>query len=256
MALAHRLADRGATLVLTDLDPERLDAARQHVKQRGGTAHAVPADVSSWEDWQRVERAVDEHLGGVDVLVLNAGVGTAGSVGEVALDDWEWLLRINLWGVIYGCHIYAPRMQAAGAGWILNVASAAAIASGAEMGPYNVAKAGVVALTETLAQELAPFGVQTSVVCPTFFRSRLTENVRATRPDLLNLTQRLVGSASWTAEEVADAGLRGLERGDLYIFPQRDARILWYAKRLLGQRFPWAVRRFQDRSTRPHVKPA
>lgn len=251
-ALACRLAERGAHLALVDLDGGRLDAVRAEVEQRGGTAYGITADVSSWDDWQRVVQTVDDKLGRVDVLILNAGVASAGEVGEVPLEDWEWLLRINLWGVLYGCHIYAPRMRAAKNGWILNVASAAAIASAPSMGPYNVAKAGVVSLTETISQELAPFRVHASVVCPTFFRSRLAERTRTAEPSMQRLTEKLVGSASWTAEEVAAVCLRGLERGDTYIFPQRDARYLWYVKRMLGPHFPGLMGWLRDRAVRRH----
>lgn len=243
-----KLADKGGAVLMTDLDPERLETARKRVAERGALALAVQADAGCWEDWQRVDQVVRQELGMVDVLVLNAGVASVGSVGDVSLNDWEWQLRVNLWGAIYGSHLYAPRMKAARTGFVLTVASAAAIASAPDMGPYNVAKAGVVSLSETLAQELGPSGVQVSVVCPTFFRSRLGENTRSTRPDLLRLTEKLVGRSKWTASAIADACLEGLERGALYILPQPDAKALWVAKRTLGARFTDAMTWFRTRA--------
>ena len=88
-ALAGRLAERGARLVLTDLDQQRLDTAQAEVRERGGTAHAIVADVGSWDAWQRVAETVDRELGTVDVLINSAGVASIGAIGEVPLEDWS-----------------------------------------------------------------------------------------------------------------------------------------------------------------------
>src|SRR5678809_318336 len=89
-------------------------------------------------------------VGGVDLVINNAGVAVAGRMGEVSLDDWRWIFGINLWGVIHGCHVFVPRLRRQKSGHIINVASAAGLLSPPMMGPYNVTKAAVVALSETL----------------------------------------------------------------------------------------------------------
>ena len=109
----------------------------------------------------------------------NAGVAAGGLVGEQSLDDWKWIVDINLWGVIHGCHVFAPRFRAQRSGYILNVASAAGFVSLPEMASYNVTKAGVIALSETLCGELSPCGVRVSVTCPSFFKTNLMDVLRS-----------------------------------------------------------------------------
>ena len=121
-------------------------------------------------------------------------------------------------------------------GFILNVASAAGLIAAPLMGPYNVTKAGVIALSETLRTELEGDDVAVSVLCPTFFRTNIHKTQRS--PEKLRATSaKLVEGAKWSAEEIARVALRGLERGQLYIIPQTDGKMLWRAKRALGGGF-------------------
>ncbi|MCA9637905.1 MAG: SDR family NAD(P)-dependent oxidoreductase, partial [Myxococcales bacterium] len=157
-------------------------------------------------------------------------------VGEVSLEDWRWAVDINLWGVIYGCHSFVPRMRAAGGGYILNVASAAGLLSAPMMAPYNVTKAGVVALSETLHAELKRERIHVTALCPTFFRSQIHTQTRAPTK-LSDTTTRLVTGARWSAEAIAEVALAGLERNDLYVVPQIDGKLMWRLKRLVAGRF-------------------
>src|SRR6185312_10510780 len=113
------------------------------------------------------------------LVINNAGVAVGGRVGEVALDDWRWIMGVNLWGVIHGCHVFATQLRAQGSGHILNVASAAGLLAPPGMAPYNVTKAAVVALSETLRGELRDAGVGVTVLCPTFFRTNIAASSRA-----------------------------------------------------------------------------
>jgi len=167
-------------------------------------------------------------------LINNAGVAVAGRVGEIPLENWRWLLDINLWGVVYGCHVFVPMMREANSGFVMNVASSAGLLSPPELGPYNVAKAGVISLSETLHGELRDGGISTTVLCPTFFRSELYDRTRTTNTDLERITRKLIGQAGWTAEQIAEVALRGLETGELYVIPQLDGQIMWRIKRTLG----------------------
>jgi short-subunit dehydrogenase len=190
-------------------------------------------------DPEQVKSQVDAavvDLGGIDVLVNNAGVAVVGRVGEVALEDWRFEVEVNLMSVVYGCHFAVPVMRKQARGWILNVASAAGLLSAPMMGPYNVTKAGVVALSETLAGELIDEGVFVSVLCPTFFRTNIHKAQRSTEA-LRQRSEKLVTGAKWTAEDVARVALKGLERGSLYVIPQTDGKLFWRAKRVLGAQF-------------------
>ncbi len=236
-AMALRLADRGARLVLSDIDEDGLAQTVELAEQAGGQARSLPCDVREAEQVEAMAVLADEAWDGTDLLVNNAGVAALGKVGEVTLDNWRWQLDINLRGAIYGCHSFVPRMKAQGSGFILNVASSAGLVCGPQMGPYNVSKAGLIALSETLCGELNGENIQVSALCPTFFRTKIHTQSRATNQELQDTTERLVTGADWSAEDIADRALDGLERGDLYIIPQADGRMMWRVKRLFGQNF-------------------
>ncbi len=232
-AVSLELAKRGARLILSDVN---LETAEETARLAGGGARAMHVDV---RDAQQVKSQVDAAVdawGGLDVVVNNAGVAVVGPVGDVSLDDWHFEVAVNLMSVVYGCHFAVPIMRKQKRGFILNVASAAGLLSAPEMGPYNVTKAGVVALTETLAGEVRRDGVAVSVLCPTFFRTNIHKSQRST-DHLRGRSEKLVTQAKWTAEEVAQVALKGLERGTLYVIPQTDGKVLWRAKRMLGGRF-------------------
>ncbi len=116
-----------------------------------------------------------DWFGGPPTLVINnAGVGAGGTaIGDTDIDDWNWVLGVNLWGPIHGCHVFAPLLREAGYGGIINVASAAAFGAAPGMAAYNVSKAGVLSLSETLAAELSGTGVHVTVLCPTFVKTNI-----------------------------------------------------------------------------------
>jgi short-subunit dehydrogenase len=181
-------------------------------------------------------------FGGTDLVINNAGVGVGGPVGVVPLADWEWILGVNLWGVIYGCHTFVPQFKARGSGHILNVASAAGLIAGPEMAPYNVTKSGVVALTETLAAELAGTEVKVTVLCPTFFRTNIARDGRTSGEAVgSDAVEKLMNRASIQAPEVARAALAALDAGKLYALPHPDGRWMWRMKRLMPETFQTAV---------------
>lgn len=236
-AVALRLASRRGRLVLGDIDEAGLDETATLVREAGGEVRTARCDVRVADEVEALAVLADEAFGGTDILVNNAGVAVAGPIGDVTLEDWRWQIDINLWGVIYGCHFFVPRMREAGRGYILNVASSAGLLCVPEMGPYNVTKAGVVALSETLYGELSGSGVRVSALCPTFFRTNIHKNARSSKPENQEQAAKLVTNAKWSAEQIADVALAALEVGELYVVPQTDGKVLWRAKRMLGQRF-------------------
>lgn len=242
-AISLRLADRGARLVLSDIEDELLAETAELATAAGAEVRTTRCDVRDPEQVAALATLAEDELGPADLLINNAGVAVAGPMGDVPLEDWRWQIEINLFGVIYGCHTFVPRMKAQGRGWILNVASAAGLLSAPMMAPYNVTKAGVVALSETLYAELSGSGVHVTALCPTFFRTNIHTRARSPASDVFAQTEKLVTEAKWSAEEVADIALRGLERGELYVIPQADGKVMWRAKRLLGQGFHGAVGR-------------
>nr|AYM53152.1 short-chain dehydrogenase/reductase SDR [Pseudenhygromyxa salsuginis] len=240
-ALAVYLAqERRARLVLGDIDEAGLAETAKQVEQHGGQARTLRCDVREIAEIEALAALADEAFRGVDLVVNNAGVAAVGPVGEVSLENWRWQVDINLWGVIYGCHVFVPKLRAQGSGFVLNVASSAGLLAAPLMAPYNVTKAGVVALSETLFGELAGSGVSVTALCPTFFRTNIHENSRTTG-ELREQTAKLVTNAKWSAEAVAAVAVAGLEAGELYVIPQADGKVMWRTKRLLGQRFHGAA---------------
>jgi len=240
-AVAVNLARRGAKILVLDVDAARSQETADIVAREGGTAAILRCDVTQLADLEAAAAEMESRFGGIDLLVNNAGVAAAGMVGDIAMDTWEWIMRVNLWGVIHGCHVFVPRMKAQKSGFILNVASCAGIASLPEMGPYNVTKAGVISLSETLQGELAPDNIAVSALCPTFFPTNLLETFRG--PDKHhNAAHAFFRRARITADEVAAAGIRGLEKGQLIVIPQADGTAVWLAKRFAPALYYGALR--------------
>src|SRR5690554_1382398 len=231
-AIALEVAGRGGSILVADIHEGRVEETASLIRSLGSRAETIVADVTKLEDVEAMAEAMDRAFGGVDLVVNNAGVAVAGPVGEVPLEDWRWILEINLMGVVHGCHVFAPRLKAQKSGFILNVASNAGIASLPEMGPYNVSKAGVVALSETLYSELGQHGIGVSALCPTFFKTNLLETMRAPDASQHEKASRFFERSKITAEEVAKIALDGLEAGDPIIIPQADGRVVHALKRL------------------------
>lgn len=236
-AFCLELARRRGTIVVADVDEAGAAETAKLVAEAGGTAHTRSCDVTSSDAVERLAAESETLLGGVDLVVNNAGVAVGGPIGVVPLEDWRWVIGVNLWGVIHGCHAFVPRMKARGRGHVLNVASAAGLLSAPEMGPYNVTKAGVVALSETLAAELRGSGVGVTVLCPTFFRTNIHKAARAHGSADPAMVERLMDRAKVQADGVARFALRAADAGILYALPHGDGRSFWRLKRLAPESY-------------------
>lgn len=237
-AFALEIANRGGAVLCSDINLAAAEETAGQITASGGQAWACQCDVSDLGQVEALAKAADEHLpGDVDLVINNAGVGVGGlPIGETAIEDWHWTLGINLWGVIHGCHVFAPRLRKLGRGGIVNVASTASFSAAPLMGPYNVTKAGALALTETLAAELAGSGVAVTALCPTLVKTNINANGRIVG-DSSKLFDRLMNRFGMSAERVVNDALNALDRGDLYVMPQFDARLIWRAKRLIPRTY-------------------
>jgi short-subunit dehydrogenase len=246
-ALALVLAERGARLVLGDLDQAGLDETAKLVKARGAlSARCLVCDVTRLESVQSLAAACESA---VDLVVNNAGVSSGGGVGEAPLEDWRWTVEVNFFGVLHGCHVFAPILRAQGHGHILNVASAAGLLSAPGMGAYNVSKAAVVSLSETLSAELEGTGAGVTVLCPTFFQTNIAKNGRFHDEKTRATAEKLVREGK-TADEVARAALASVEKGRLYSVPMADGRMYWRLKRLAPESFRRAAGKIGKRVMR------
>ena len=235
LAMAGLLAAEGWKLALLDRDEARLAEARQRL---AGAAELRTYALDTG-DWEAVRDAVDDFAnahGGLDLALNSAGVAVAGLFLETPIQDWDWIIRINLVGVAHSCRAELPHMIRAGGGLVINVASAAGFASGSEMSAYNATKAAVIALSETLAQEMDEHHVHVAAAMPGFFRTRLLENARAPAKSM-GFARKLMDGSNLEADVVAADLLARALKGRHHLVVPRPYRALWLFKRLAPGRF-------------------
>ena len=231
-AFALELGTRGGRVVCADLKLVTAEETAAQIRAAGGQATAIACDVSKLEQVEKLATKAEQWLAGpVDLVINNAGVGAGGSVvGETPIDDWRWVLGVNLWGVIHGCHVFAPKLRELGRGGIINVGSTASFAAAPLMGPYNVSKAAVLALSETLASEFTGTGIKITALCPTFVATNIVKDGRISESSS-KMAERLMQWTSVTPASVARTTLDALDRNQLYVLPQVDAKLIWRMKR-------------------------
>lgn len=245
-AFAIELGKRGGAVVCSDIDQDAAQQTADAITEQGAKATAIRCDVSRFEDVRALAEQSQAWFAAPPTLVINnAGVGAGGAaIGDAPLDDWAWTLGINLWGPIHGCHVFAPILREAERSraprGIINVASAAAFGAAPGMAAYNVSKAGVLSLSETLAAELAGTPVRVTVLCPTFVKTNILESGRISEQSS-ELAAKLMRWTGLSAEKVARDCLDAHDRGELYCMPQFDAKIGWSIKRLAPQTYTRAA---------------
>jgi NAD(P)-dependent dehydrogenase (short-subunit alcohol dehydrogenase family) len=211
-AMAERFAAEGMRVLLSDIDRDGVREVAMALSEAGSDAHAVVTDVSRAEDVERLADEAFARFGAVHVLCNNAGVVKNARSWALTLDDWEWVLGVDLWSVIHGVRAFVPRMLAQGdAGHVVNTASMAGLLPMPKLAAYATAKSAVVALSESLQHDLDAEGadIGVSVFCPGFIATRITDSAR-NRPASLADTASSIGPRTasgvhptMTAEEAA-----------------------------------------------------
>jgi NAD(P)-dependent dehydrogenase (short-subunit alcohol dehydrogenase family) len=233
-AIAVELGRRGWRVALADINSEGSHHTLSLVEQAGGWGQVERLDVTSVQDWTALRDKLQNLWGQLDLLVNNAGVGVGGEVGQLPLEDWQWIININLYGAIYGCHTLIGWLKRnPRGGHIVNIASLAAIASAPGMAPYNITKAGMVSLSETLYGELKPHKIGVTAVCPAFFATDIVRNGRFQSTVQRRMAEHLMGSSTATADGVAKRIVRAIRRKQLYVFVPAASSMLWRIKRLM-----------------------
>ncbi len=249
LALANALARDGWALGLFDHNLARLTTVEGELSAAGVPVLAYPGDVTQANELTVAVNTFAATYDGLDVMINNAGVAASGSLMEIPLEDWDWIIRTNLMGVVHGCRAAIPHLQRNSSGLLINVASAASFISAPEMSSYSATKAAVVALSESIANELRASGTQVSIVMPTFFPSNLLESFRGTE-DSRSSARRIMEAANYPAEAVAQDLLNFAAAGKTYIVLPRSARMLWRAKRYMPERFLRRIVAIRDRMRR------
>ena len=237
-------ASLGMKVVIADVQQDALDATAKELQGQGAEVLAVRVDVSRGDQVDALADATVRRFGGVNLVFNNAGVGAGGLVWENTVKDWEWVLGVNLWGVVHGVRAFTPLMLAAAErdpgfeGHIVNTASMAGLLNPPNMGIYNVSKHAVVSLTETLYHDLCLVTdqVRASVLCPYFVPTGINQSQRNRPADLANdakptksmliaqaLSDKAVGSGRVTATMVAQAAFDAIKSSAFYIYSHPHA---------------------------------
>jgi NAD(P)-dependent dehydrogenase (short-subunit alcohol dehydrogenase family) len=230
-ALARRFAAAGVRVAIGDVELDALAASVAELGGDGDRVVGVPCDVRSVDWMQRLRHETVQRFGGVHLVCLNAGVAPVGRLLETPLAVWDWVLDVNLRGVINGVHVFAPLLVEQGAGHIVCTASAAGVSDTPTMGPYGATKHAVVGLAAALRAELAERGVGVSVLCPGLINTRIFESER-NRPDSMedpstdNATQQeyraLLAATGAPPEQVAEVVYRAVLDNQFFVFPTAD----------------------------------
>ncbi|MEH6482687.1 MULTISPECIES: SDR family oxidoreductase [Pseudomonas] len=227
--IALRWAREGWRLALTDLNESGLAETLSLVIAAGGEGFTQRCDVRDYSQLTALAQACDERYGGIDVIVNNAGVASGGFFDELSLEDWDWQIAINLMGVVKGCKAFLPLLKRS-KGKIINIASMAALMQGPAMSNYNVAKAGVVALSESLLVELKAQEVGIHVVCPSFFQTNLLDSFRGPTPAMKVQVGKLLESSPINASDIADYIYQQVSKDEFMILPHEAGRMAWALK--------------------------
>lgn len=227
-ALVQALARDGMRLVLADVDEPALLHVSATLRGSGAEALPVRTDVSDRAQVQALAEKAFSTFGAVHLLCNNAGVVTWGGLESATHHDWQWVLGVNLWGVIHGLEAFVPRMIAQRQpGHVLNTASMAGLVATKGLGVYNTSKYAVVGLSETLAKDLAPYGIGVTVLCPMGVSTRIRQAARnrpahlvEEKPSQADPVQ-LMGR-TLTPEAVAAMTINAIRRNDLYVITHEE----------------------------------
>jgi NAD(P)-dependent dehydrogenase (short-subunit alcohol dehydrogenase family) len=246
-ALAERFAQERMKVVLADVEPQPLARAVEAIRATGAQALGVPTDVSSAEQVQALADATIARFGAVHVVCNNAGVETGAAFADIPVRAWEWVLGVNLWGVLHGCRVFLPLIREQGEGHIVNTASLAAFATGLPtFAPYTTSKFAILAASECLELELRSGGeaIGVSALCPGVVRTRMPEAERnrpadvpssdgdPLRRSILGELRRLADGTGMEPAEVAGMVVDAIRERRFFVLTHPDEAFAALQRRL------------------------
>ncbi|GAB3100632.1 SDR family NAD(P)-dependent oxidoreductase [Aestuariicella hydrocarbonica] len=265
LSIARAVGKQGMKVVLGDIDVAQLQLAEQSLRDEGIEVLALPLDVTKPEQWQQIAKAAQERFGNIHMLVNNAGVsGTPGVIEQTNIKDWNWVMDVNLMGVIYGTQTLIPLMkQHSEGGWLINVASMAGMV-GVPMGQaYTASKVAVVGMSESWRAELTPHNIQVSVLCPAFVQTRInhasrnkpseyqtvTDSDKPMSPGRAAMAEHMqkVIDRGLAVEVVGERVIEAIRDNELYIFTHPNYRAV------LQKRFQAVDQAFERAAASPLV---
>ena len=238
-ALGRAFAQAGMKVMLADIEANALAAAVENLRNLGAVVRGVNCDVADPVSVEHAAKVSYEAFGNIHVVCNNAGVAAGGGIDNISLDNWRWVLDVNLMGVLHGIRTFLPHIRAHGeGGHFVNTASMAGMQGGLGFSPYAASKFAVVAMSEGLATQLKPYGIGVTVLCPSYVRTRIGESGR-NRPERYSQPQKLDPASPagvMVAEiarrlqsgldpsEVAARVLSAIRDSELYVFTHPNMR--------------------------------
>jgi NAD(P)-dependent dehydrogenase (short-subunit alcohol dehydrogenase family) len=259
-ASALAFARRGARLALCDLDEAGLAETASQARAAGVEVLTRRVDVSHPDEMAAFAEAVHREVEAVDLLMNNAGVGLGGGLLDTSLEDWHWIVDINLFGVVHGVHFFVPAMVRRGrGGHVVNVASMAAYVAGSTLPAYVTTKYAVLGLSESLREELAPHRIGVTAICPGMINTAIVRTGRmrgeaaneAARARMVRAFER----RNYPPERVAENVLRAVARNRAVAPISPEAWLFYYAKRLVPGAVRWLGARMVARERRRAATP-
>jgi short-subunit dehydrogenase len=232
-ALALCLAADGWAIALADVEDADSSETLRLVTEAGGSGWIEHLDVRRIEEWGELRERLQNRWDHLDLLVNNAGVFGAGPVGEFSIEDWQWIVDVNIWNAINGCHTFVEWLKVNPHGaHIINTCSSAALIPFPRLAAYGLTKAAVLALSESLYGELLPFNVGVTALCPDSFHTHILEGARFSDDEIREEAKQEFARATLAPGAVAEAAIRAMKRKQLYVVMPFKARFYWRLKRL------------------------
>jgi NAD(P)-dependent dehydrogenase (short-subunit alcohol dehydrogenase family) len=249
---ALAFARRGADIVIGDIQESAASRTAEDVRALGRNATTEVVDVADTERMRAFAETVHSKIEALDILVNNAGVGLGGGFLDTTLEDWQWIVGINLRGVVHGCHFFVPRMVARKrGGHVVNVASAAAYLASEALCAYSTTKFAVLGLSEALRDELQPHGIGVTAICPGIINTPITGSARlrgkAALPGAREQMVALYQRRNYGPERVAQAIVKAVARNAAVAPVSPEAWVLYLLKRLSPGFTAWLNRRMAQR---------
>jgi len=254
-ATALAFARRGANLILCDVNQAGLAETEQQIRAMGRDVLAQRVDVANRDEMRNFADTVHARVDAIDILMNNAGVALGAGMLDTTVEDWDWIVGINLWGVIHGCHYFVPAMVKRGrGGHVINVSSTAGYVAGEALLAYSTTKFAVLGLSEALRDELSRHGIGVTAVCPGVINTPITQSARmrgvqatpAIRDGMIEAFRR----RNYPPERVADNILKAVQRNRAVAPISPEAWFAYAVKRLAPWAIAWMNRKFADRVRR------
>ena len=221
------------SICIADINAERGNATVAELEALGATAFYMHCDISKQQDIDNLRAFVIAQWQGIDIVVNNAGVASGGSLLGESIEQWQWILDINLLGMVRVSQSFYADFKAQGHGYFINIASQAGLTPIPFMNSYNAVKSAVVGLSETMKLELAFDNIDVSVVCPSFFKTNLDESMRTSEPAMKKMMARAFDKSDISAEQVAETIYQQAQKRKFLILTHKLGKQAYLMKKLL-----------------------